>query len=143
MHVLRLMLGGLFAVAVAVSVGVFVHYIAAHYSQYRSFTGFDDTEGWSYTGAFALFALPALLLTLGAIRSVLVQNPLRPWQRLAVGALGGAVACWAIFSLYQPVVFPHGLGLIWPLLLAMGATGGLVVALLMRHRPNNGAPVGR
>lgn len=143
MHGLRLMLGGLLAAAVAVSVGVLVHYVAAHFSQYGRFTGFDDTEGWSYTGAFALFALPALVLALGAIRSVLVQNALRPWQRLAVGALGGAVACWAIFSLYQPVVFPHGLGLVWPLLLAMGATGGLVVAVLTRRRPNNGAPVGR
>lgn len=142
MHVLRLVLGGLLAVVAAVPVGVFVHYVAAQYSQYGHFIGFDDTEGWSYTGAFALFALPALLLALGAIRSVLVQNALRARQRLAVGALGGAAACWAIFSLYQPAVFPHGLGLIWPLLLAMGATGGLVTALLTRRSPNS-TPAGR
>lgn len=72
-----------------------------------------------------------------------IQNTWRAWHRSVIGALGGALACWTILLLYQPVVLPHGLGLIWPLFLAMGAAGGLVVALLTRRMRDDAALSGR
>jgi hypothetical protein len=106
MHVLRLMLGGLLAVAFAVPVGFFVAYVAALYLYQRRFLGFGNIEGLADTAAFAILAFPVLLLALAAIRGVLVQHPLGPIFRLPLGAVGGAVVCWAIFSLYQAALLP-------------------------------------
>lgn len=134
MRILPPTLKGLLAVAVALPVGIVVRYVAGSYSQYGEFRGFSDTEGWSYVLTFAVFALPALLLTLGLVGRVLATNALRPTSRLAVGALGGAAGCWAIFSLYERAMFPHGLGFIWPLLIAMGSAGGLTIGLQFNRR---------
>lgn len=141
MHILRLMLGALLAVAIAVPVGIVTFYILADFMSFGRIVGSVDPEGLAYVSAFAIMALPALLLALAAIRSILVQYALRPWQRLAVGVAGGAILCWAIFSLYELVLLPHGLGDIWPLLLTMGGTGGLVTVILTRRaRTRAGEP---
>ena len=133
MHIIRLVLGGLLAVLVAAAVGVSGHLVMAQHFQYGRIIGFDP-EGTSYVMAFALFALPALLLSLAAVRSVIALYARRTWQKLAVGGLGGAVACWAIFTFYS-LALALDFGPVWPLALIMGATGGLVVALLVRPAP--------
>ena len=137
MHVVRLMLGALLAVAIAVPGGIVTFYILADLMAYGRIVGSVDPEGLAYISAFAIMAVPALLLALAAIRSILGQFALRPWQRVAVGVAGGAILCWAIFSLYELVLLPHGLGDIWPLLLTMGGTGGLVTVILTRLGSNS------
>ena len=138
-RIARAVVESLVAVLVAMPIGACGHYFIARQLQYGRVTGFqNDTEGGSYVMAFALSALPALLLSIAAVRGMLFERALTVIQRSVIGVVTGAMMCLALFGLYAPVVFAGGPGFVWPLPLIMGGVAGLVTALLRRPRPAGG-----